>query len=203
MDSIRIVPITSVKKAYKVMSVVNATFKIKKLNGEQVKAVKKEISSGTIYNKLSETVWNQANTINFTVTQYFRTEDEWNGDVELIYTHFDSTDLHINYKDSRVFATSYFTYDDFGRKYRRNPDGSFTYVEESSYNSGKDMIYNNLQQNEDYWDYDKENLWTDCRPELSFEDSNAYIDISGNHSSWTIRTQFMYTEGNIHFTVYP
>ena len=50
-DSIRIVPITSVKKEYKAMSVINVTFKIKKLNDEQVKVVKKEISSETIYNK--------------------------------------------------------------------------------------------------------------------------------------------------------
>ncbi len=51
MDSIRIVPITSVKKEYKAMSVINVTFKIKKLNDEQMKVVKKEISSETIYNK--------------------------------------------------------------------------------------------------------------------------------------------------------
>lgn len=187
---------------YKFTTNLQAILKVKKLDPEQAKTIAKQIESGTYSGIGGGTTWDQARTVNFTVTQYFREVRQTVGSTFYDYTHFDTTKLHINYKDPQVFASAYFEYITYGYKYIQNSDGSFTSVGESRYDSGKDIEYYGITQGSDYYDCNKERLWTDCAPSFSFEISRTVLNISAVHSSWSICAQVQYRGGALYFDTY-
>ena len=196
-------PKCNIKYGYKSSINLIAILKTKKLDKKQAKTIQEEIKYGTYNGNSSSTVWDQAHTINFTVTQYYRDKKVNGANSHADYTHFDTTNLHINYKDSQVYAYAYFEYHSEGCKYRENYDGSFTFVNKNRYDSGPGYTYYNLSQGQSYSDYNKEYLWVDCgQPDYPFAMSDTYLHISDGHSSWVIRAQFTYMDSSMSFDTY-
>ncbi len=187
-EGVKIYAVNYSKGRFKAISTTKVTLKSKKLSEEQIKKIKSSIANKSFDASDSTIDWDQAHTIEVKATQYFRYQRT--GDLYLI--HFDTTNAYIIYKDPQVYAQLYFISSSFGRKYRENYNGTFTYVTTGSFYE-KGRTYYGISQGSSYSDYNGETLWTDCKPELSYEASQTHIDISATGSSWYMYIDFKFS----------
>ncbi len=177
---------------FKAISTTKVTLKSKKLSEKQIKEIKNSIASGSFYASDSTIDWDQAHTIEVRATQYFRYKETGN----LYLVHFDTADVYVISKDPQVYAQLYFIFDNAGRKYRENYNGTFTYVTVGEFRE-VGRTYYGISQGSSYSDYNGESLWTDCRPEISCELSQAHIDIGATGSSWSMYIDFKFSGGEM------